>query len=591
MTAFCGYFDRRNKRSDSTHGQCLLQEARDRARKTLSRNPRHKLHEYVETCMFVVAFDNGAWRQGGFIRIDPAGVAWVSGNPLIPRDDGISNNPDESVRQAAMALANRNPVGLSRSAGSFSAVFWSPSEQKLRLCADKLALRPLYVYLDGDSCYFASSIRVLRSILPEGLEIDDTGIAQFIYLAQNLGQKTIFRNVEVVAPGTILEIGASITSHTSYFCWDTISPLEFDLATCSRNLYGLFIAATQRRAQGRIAVEAFLTGGMDSRSVVAALQDCGLKVRAFNHSYPNSADDILGRMVAEKLQVEYLCYHRNPKDRLKINTDYFALNAKSYFPRKTDEDENVGRLIWSGDGGSVGLGHVYMNRENVALAKNQIDENEILQLFPVFNHSISRLIYRSLTRQLRDFALRSMVEHWKFINPRQPSRRIFMYYLMNDQVRHLYHHFEQIDLSNIEFEMPFFDMDFLSFIVSLPIDPFLGHKFYNHWLSEFTASVDQTPWQAYPGHEPCPFPLPKNTVSQWSTHWYAGKVGTDIAKEVIKALLNDRHSPTWQYLNRRWLYALMVANALGIYGYNYETNFARRIYEEISGKLVFELPN
>ena len=35
-------------------------------------------------------------------------------------------------------------------------------------------------------------------MLPGELELDDTGMAQFICLSQNLGHRTIWRNVEVV---------------------------------------------------------------------------------------------------------------------------------------------------------------------------------------------------------------------------------------------------------------------------------------------------------------------------------------------------------------------------------------------------------
>ena len=347
--------------------------------------------------------------------------------------------------------------------------------------------------------------------------------------------------------------------------------------------------ATQRRTIGRTAVDAFLTGGLDSRSVVGSLLDCRLRIRTFNYSYPSSADDVLGRMLAERLRLEYVCYHSSPKDRLKINADYFALNAKSHFPRQIDEDQNIGRLIWSGDGGSVGLGHVYMTGEMVALASNEINSNVVSRLFRALDRPVSRLIDRSLDKDLRERATVSMIEYLESIKPTQPARRIYLYYLLNDQMRHLYHHYEQIDVSNIEFETPFFDMDFLSCIVSLPIEPFLMHKFYNRWLSEFAAPVDQTPWQAYPGHEPCPLPLPEDLLSQWGTNWYGGKVGADVARSVINTVLRDPQSSIWRYLNRRWLHVLRALNVLGIHRYNYETEFARRVYEEISGKLVFEL--
>ena len=330
---------------------------------------------------------------------------------------------------------------------------------------------------------------------------------------------------------------------------------------------------------------------MDSRSVVAGLIDCGQNVRAFNYSYLRSADDILGRMIAEKLGVDYTCYHSNPKDRIKINTDYFALNAKAHFPRKPTDDDNAGRLIWSGDGGSVGLGHVYLTNENVAIASKSANDSLIIELFPSLGHRTSRLLDKSTDKYLRDLAISSVCKYLKSLEKIQPNRRLFIYFLLNDQTRHLYHHFEQIDLSNIEFETPFFDMDFVSFVASAPIDYFIGHRLYNYWISEFTTKIDETPWQAYPGHEPCPLPFPENILSQWGTDWYGGKAGIDVARVILKTILKDRSSPSWRYIDRKRLYILSVFNRLGISRYNYESSFARKFYEEVSGKLVFGLPS
>ncbi|HPT49233.1 MAG TPA: hypothetical protein PLS67_01720 [Accumulibacter sp.] len=591
MTGFCGYFNRREK-CDASQNKRVFRESLARARSSLSRDPNHQRHEHVDVGerLFLVTFDNGAWWQGGFFRNEPDDIAWVSGNPLVPDSDGVSNDPKNSAWQVAKALATDTPSALIKSAGSFCAVSWLSSRNILRLCADKIALRPVYVYLDEDSCFFATSIRVLRSLLPMDLEVDDSGIAEFIYFSQNLGRKTIFKNVEVLTPGGILEIGRATIRRTAYFSWNDVPARKADFADCSRELYRLFMIATRRRAQGCTEVDAFLTGGMDSRSVVAALLDCGLRVRAFNYSYPKSADDVLGRMLAEKLPIDYFCYHSNPRDRLKINADYFALNAKIHFPPRTPHSEKTGRVIWSGDGGSVGLGHVYMTEETAALASGPTDEKRILKLFPGLDRPISRMVRRRLVGCLRSSAIDAMVEHWKSINPRQPSRKIFIYYLLNDQMRHLYHHYEQIDLSGIEFEMPFFDMDFLCYIASLDIDVFLRHKIYNHWLSEFAVPVDTTPWQAYPGHEPCPLPMPEHMLSQWATNWYGGETGANVAKEILDMMLDDSKSAVWKYLDKKWLLALSIVNRLGVRGYNYESDFARKVYEEIGGKLVFDLP-
>ena len=205
MTAFCGYFDRRE--NYSAHQRIdKLNEIQSRAVNCLSRNPHHKIHEYVDKDMFFIAFDNGAWQNTNHIRNTNASAGWVSGNPVITGPDGISNSPDDSARRVAHALESEHFEHLSVCSGSFSALLWSISRSSLLLCSDKLALRPIYVYLDDNCCYFSTTIRVLRSMLADELDLDDTGIAQFVCLAQNIGKKTVFKNVEIVPPSTVLEI-------------------------------------------------------------------------------------------------------------------------------------------------------------------------------------------------------------------------------------------------------------------------------------------------------------------------------------------------------------------------------------------------
>jgi hypothetical protein len=85
----------------------------------------------------------------------------------------------------------------------------------------------------------------------------------------------------------------------------------------------------------------------------------------------------------------------------------------------------------------------------------------------------------------------------------------------NDQHRHLFRHFEDIDLHRIELELPYFDAEFLAVIMSVPIEERLYHRFYNQWLKCFPSYVAGTYWQSYPGHAPCPLPRTEQLSYQW----------------------------------------------------------------------------
>ena len=133
--------------------------------------------------------------------------------------------------------------------------------------------------------------------------------------------------------------------------------------------------------------------------------------------------------------------------------------------------------------------------------------------------------------------------------------------MANDQFRHLHHHYEFIDEYRCELMTPFFDSDFLRYLLSIPIDRFLGHAFYYNWMERFPASVREVPWQAYPGHLPCPLPLSPEEMqarSQWETSrkqaWMAAR------EPFVKCLRHAFHrlDPELGIPHRRVLLALLV---------------------------------
>jgi hypothetical protein len=95
-------------------------------------------------------------------------------------------------------------------------------------------------------------------------------------------------------------------------------------------------------------------------------------------------------------------------------------------------------------------------------------------------------------------------------------RQFHVFLLNNDQRWHLFDLYENVDIYRVEMQLPFFDGAFLASILSVPAERCLGHRYYHKWLSLFPETVRTVPWQAYPGHEPCPLPLPVHLSSQWS---------------------------------------------------------------------------
>ncbi|WP_169067302.1 asparagine synthase-related protein [Candidatus Accumulibacter phosphatis] len=125
------------------------------------------------------------------------------------------------------------------------------------------------------------------------------------------------------------------------------------------NFIALFYEAVRIRAGDDIRSYSFLSGGMDSRAIVATLIKMGRHVESLNFSSSGSQDQYYAQQFAETTTSQ--CRLNYYSGGVFPNFSFLALAAKANLERGEHTPVDRPQLIWSGDGGSVGLGHVYMD--------------------------------------------------------------------------------------------------------------------------------------------------------------------------------------------------------------------------------------
>jgi hypothetical protein len=419
------------------------------------------------------------------------------------------------------------------------------------------------------------------------LSVRDQGIGEMLYLGRCLGKGTVLEGVDIVTHGTFVEVSDDGFATRRYFDWNAVAPREASDEDAARDLHRLFVQAVQRRLRGARAADAFLSGGLDTRTVIAGLLDEGVKVRAFTHPYKGSSDDILAGLIGKRFGVEHVVKEALPLDRLKLNFDIYAFYAKKYFP-PAGGDARSARIMWSGDWGSFLLGGGTGETESGRMAARSLDAGTLEKLFGYIKGRVTRSV-KGMAR-LRELTFQAAKKEIESLNPARVDRRLFLYYMLNDQNRILYEHYEEIDLSNVEFETPFYDLDFVTAIVSLPTDMIVGHRLYYKWMALFKAPVTEVPWQAYPGHVPCPLPMPTGVLNQWKTDWYTPATLSPILENVTGEVLNDTNPEIWRFLDRRVVTLLRTANKMGVRRFGHESSSIRMVYEAITGRRIYPLP-
>jgi hypothetical protein len=190
---------------------------------------------------------------------------------------------------------------------------------------------------------------------------------------------------------------------------------------------------------------------------------------------------------------------------------------------------------------------------------------------------LTRLLKRGIAVQLADVIRDGIHRELETIRCPDPVRRFYLFLLFNDQRRHLDLFYENLDQHRIEYQLPFFDSSFLESVVRIPSELCLDHRFYNKWLGRFPSAVHEVPWQSYPGHEPCPLPLPKELVArqQWGKGPSKGTSEAHYTKLIESA--NDilKTPGLSSILNLPYLYLALWACRLGWHDYAYIIGKAR----------------
>lgn len=506
MTLFAGIYSRRRK-------PAVLHAASEVLRLNISRHPGDEVKVFSDDRFFIAKVDTGAFGEPAF-HVSPEGsLSALAGEPLLTLDvPGSWRSRTEDLEALHDSWDRSDMTLLQRAGGTFCAAHYRPDIGKLSLIADKLCIRPLYYWMSDEYVIFATSLRILESLEEIPREMDLRAITQLVSLGLPLGTRTPFANIRLLRAAEVIQISNEKISRKQYWRWDNVRQSTKTESELLSEAHEKFSLAIRRRIRNDTATIAPLSGGLDSRTIVAELRARDIDVHTLNFAWPGAQDQAFAAEFAREAGTlhEKFPPFAKPEWSLIMAEAWQGSALRSISP---PERPNV---FWSGDGGSVGFGHVYSSKKIVELMRRDEKDTAIDEFLVQQSACIPSKLLKAEIRAGLSHALHSEIRNeLDDIHSEDPGRSFYIFLMLNDQRRHLTQHFEDIDLHRLEFQLPFYDSDFLTTVVSIPIDLCLGHRFYSKWLKYLPPSATRVPWQSYPGHEPCPLPSPEGLSYQW----------------------------------------------------------------------------
>lgn len=194
--------------------------------------------------------------------------------------------------------------------GMFAVALWDGDRRQLLMAVDRLGIKPLYYANTGRDLVFGSELKCLTVSARVGLDLNYDALAQYFTLGYIPAPATIFKPVNKLLPGHYLCWTPSGGARTQAY-WDLPTDgVRFDrpLFQTRTELLELLKDAVRSHLISDVSLGAFLSGGIDSSSIVALMsQVMSEPVKTFSIGFAEKEYCELdkARLVAQHFQTDH----------------------------------------------------------------------------------------------------------------------------------------------------------------------------------------------------------------------------------------------------------------------------------------------
>jgi asparagine synthase (glutamine-hydrolysing) len=194
---------------------------------------------------------------------------------LLQRGHKFSTRSDTEV--IVHAYEERGDAFLDDLNGQFAFALWDRNRRRLLLARDRTGILPLFYAITPQGVVFGSEVKALLASGLVNAQLDPTGLDELLTFWAPVAPRTVFKGVQQLEPGEMLVFeGDSLQpKRRRYWKWDFPARGQHrtgKTADFIGELSGILGDATQIRLRADVPVGAYLSGGLDSSSLVALLK-------------------------------------------------------------------------------------------------------------------------------------------------------------------------------------------------------------------------------------------------------------------------------------------------------------------------------
>jgi hypothetical protein len=396
-----------------------------------------------------------------------------------------------SAESLASALRLRDNASAAKILENCRGSFWGwfSYQEYLWVFGDRWGSYPIF---QGKT---KSGAEILFSSFHEALNLLDLSTTPFlmaVYLTFGYipGGDTFFENTRTLPPGCLIEFGPNGEIKTDYFTFPQDDRLEISAVEARKELGVRLMTSVARALDGVDEVLVPLSGGIDSRCLLAAALEClpAKRIHTFTYGFPGSFDYELSQEVARLAGVDQSLYPLSIEDYTVKSVNDLALDCGGqifFLPQTTLEsfqaEARLGLPILDGFPGGMlagsristdilaetnvqNLPHFILDRNVWISPADALSclKGEFISEHEFRNTLLNR--YINDTQESLSSDTVAQFERWDYLN----RQRKYILFCIS-KLRHIQNYI-----------FPYLDFDFSDFMFALPInDRLKGAAYYD----------------------------------------------------------------------------------------------------------------
>ena len=232
----------------------------------------------------------------------------VYNEPDLRKSVDGGNRPLNGAQMVALLYRKFGETFVEKLRGKFIFGIHDRGNNRLLLGRDRLGIEPFFYLEDGNSIVFGSSVFAILAHPDVDKRLDCQAVYQFLLYCYNPSFRTFFRDVQKLRPGHVLTHHNGSSTVRRYWKLSFANPGVRDEGEAKEKLLALLQEAVRIRVASRSGPGVFLSGGMDSSTVVSLVSPCSEQpIHTFSYRCQGESFDEAGyaQIVAERYRTRH----------------------------------------------------------------------------------------------------------------------------------------------------------------------------------------------------------------------------------------------------------------------------------------------